>query len=137
MVTQFVQNPAGILFPGGATPGGEIMSLQLPRLTKLEAGKKAGKKVWLTRVVLTYSMPQEVDSTSSERSPTQSVSRAQKKDAAWLSQLHSSPLPPDWSAYNAVQDCSDDNRAPKLKTTSVFGPLLDTSPAHPDTVLTQ
>ena len=45
------------------------------------------------------------------------------------------PLPLDWSAYNAVQDRSDDNRAPKLKTISVFGPLLDSPPVHPDTVL--
>lgn len=65
----------------------------------------------------------------------QSVSRAQKKDSAWLSQLHSSPLPLDWSAYNVVQDRNGDAGTPKLKTISVFGPMLDSPPAHPDTVL--
>lgn len=39
MVTPFVQNPAGLLFPGGATTGGKVMSLKIPRLTKLQAGK--------------------------------------------------------------------------------------------------
>ena len=39
MATQFVQNPAGILFPGLATPGGEITSLKVPRLTNLQAEK--------------------------------------------------------------------------------------------------
>ena len=39
MATQVVQNPAGILFPGETTPGGGVMSLKLPCLTKLEAGK--------------------------------------------------------------------------------------------------
>ena len=58
MATQFVQNPAGILFPGGATPGGEVMSLQLPRLTKLERSLKLGNFVWLTRAVLSLNITQ-------------------------------------------------------------------------------
>ena len=106
MATQFVQNPAGILFPGGATPGGEVMSLQLPRLTKLEAGKLrlAHKSSF---VIEHYTGPKkltppalnEVPRTEAIQDVTaQSVSRAQKKDAAWLSQLHSSPLPLNWSA---------------------------------------
>ena len=143
MATQFVQNPAGILFPGGATPGGEVMSLQLPRLTKLEAGKLrlAHKSSFVIRHYtgpkkMTPPALKEVPRTDAIQDITvQSVSRAQNKDAAWLSQLQSSPLPLDWSAYNAVQDRSDDNRAPKLKTISVFGPLLDSPLAHPDTVL--
>ena len=73
MVTQFVQNPVGILFPGGATPGGEIMSLQLPRLTKLEAGKLslAHKS--------SFDIGQEVDSTSSERSPKMQYKMSQHR----------------------------------------------------------
>ena len=64
-----------------------------------------------------------------------SVSRAQEKDTAWLSQLHSSTLPLDWSAYNAVQDRNGCDSVPKPKTKRAFGPLLDSPPAHPDTVL--
>ena len=119
------------------------MSLKLPRLTKLEAGKLslAHKS---SSVIKHYTGPKkmappalkEVQKADAIQDVTaQSVSRAQKKDATWLSQFHSSPLPLDWSSYNAVQDRSDDSRAPKLKTTSVFGPLLDFPPVHPDTVL--
>ena len=50
MATQFVQNPAG-MFPGGATPGGEVMSLKLTKL-------KAGKLIWLTRAVLSLKITQ-------------------------------------------------------------------------------
>ena len=119
------------------------MSLKLLRLTKLEAGKLslAHKS---SSVIKHYTGPKkmappalkEVRKADAIQDVTaQSVSRAQKKDATWLSQFHSSPLPLDWSSYNAVQDRSDDSRAPKLKTTSVFGPLLDFPPVHPDTVL--
>lgn len=143
MATQFVQNPAGILFTGGATPGGGVMSLKLPRLTKHEAGKLclADKSSF---VMEHYTGPKKMTPPALNKVPRtdaiqdaikRSVSRAQKKDTAWLCQLHSSPLPLDWSAYNVVQDRNGDDSAPKLKTISVFGPLLDSPPAHPDTVL--
>ncbi|KAJ8332144.1 hypothetical protein SKAU_G00428720 [Synaphobranchus kaupii] len=105
---------------------------------KLEAGKLclAGKS---SIVIEHYTGPKKMTPPALKEVPRtgaiqdaikQSVSRAQKKDAAWLCQLHSSPLALDWSAYNVGQDS-----APKLKTISVFGPLLDSPPAHPDTVL--
>ena len=62
------------------------------------------------------------------------VSRAQRKDAAWLCQLRSSPLPLVWSAYNVVQDRQNDG-VYKMRTISAFGPLPDSPLAHPDTML--
>lgn len=119
------------------------MSLKLPRLTKLKAGKLClAHKCSL--VIEHYTGPKTMTPPALKEVPRtdaiqdaikQSVSRAQKKDTAWLCQLHSSPLPLDWSAYNVVQDRNGDDSAPKLKTISVFGPLLDSPPAHPDTSL--
>ena len=121
------------------------MSLKLPRLTKIEAGKLclADKS---TFVIECYTGPKKLTSPALkelQRTPAiqndiaDSVSRAQRRDVSWLCQLHSSPLPLDWSGYNVVQDTQheDGNDAPNLKTVSVFGPLLDSPPAHPDTVL--
>lgn len=111
MVTQFVQTPAGLLFPGGAAPGGKVMSLKIPCLTEIEAGKLslAHKSSF---VIEHYTGPKKVTPPALKEVPRtdavqdatrQGVSKAQKKDVAWLSQLLSSPLPLDWSAYNAVQ----------------------------------
>ncbi len=143
VANRFVQNPAGTLFTGGATPGAGVMSFKLPHLTKLEAGKLclADKRSF---VIEHYIGPKKMTPPALKEVPRigaiqdaikQSVSRAQKKDAAWFCQLHSSQLPLDWSAYSVVQDRNGDDIAPKLKMISVFGPLLDLPPAHPDTVL--
>lgn len=122
MATQFVQNPSGILFTGGANPGSGIMSLKLPRLNKIEAGKLclADKSGFLFEH---YTGPRKISppklaevprTLAVQNSIKDSVSRAQTRDATWLCQLHSSPLPLDWSAYNAVQDRGSDDSDTKL-----------------------
>ena len=96
MATQFVQNPAGILFPGVATPGGGTASLKVPRLTKLQAEKfcPVGNS---SLAIEHYIGPNNKLPTTAtvQESIQERVSRAQRKDAAWLCQLHSSPLPLD------------------------------------------
>lgn len=55
----------------------------------------------------------------------QRVWRAQKKDAAWLCQLHSSPTLWSTIVYKIAMAMT------VMKMISVFGPLLDSSPARP------
>jgi len=142
MATQFVQNPAGILFPGVATPDGGITSLKVPRLTKLQA-EKFCQVANSSLIIEHYTGPKkltppalkEVPRTATvQESIQERVSGAQRRDAAWLCQLHSNPLPLDWSAYNVVQDRHSDEGVSRMKIISVFGPLFDSPPAHPDTV---
>ena len=68
-----------------------------------------------------------VESMDSQGSPQFMLSRAQKANTAWLSQLQSSHLPQDCK-NNAVQDLSNDNRAPKLKTIMSLDHCLTPNP---------
>lgn len=143
MATQFVQNPAGILFPGVATPDGGITSLKVPRLSKLQPEKfcpvancNLAIEHYTGPKKLTPPALKEVPRTATVQERIQErISKAQRRDAAWLCQLNSTPLPLDWSAYNVVQDRNSDDGVSKMKTIIVFGSLLDSPPAHPDTVL--
>ena len=118
-----------------------VLSLHLPRLAKLDASKLhlAEKKSF---VIEHYSGPRKLNppdlpylpnSASTKESMRQRVSKAQQKGTVWLNQLHFSPLPFDWAAFNAVQDCTDGDYVSKKRTVRV--PFPDSSSAHPDTVL--
>ena len=143
MATQLMKNPVGIQPEDQGCVDEGVLSLNLPRLTKLEASKLhlAEKNSF---IIEHYSGPKKMNppdlpylpnSASTKNSTRKHVSKAQQKDAAWLTQLHSSPLPFDWAAYNAVQDRTDGDYVSMKRTVSVLGPLLDSPPAHPDTVL--
>lgn len=64
-----------------------------------------------------------------------SLKKAKERDAAWLSQLflHSNPV--DWAGFNTYEDRKSPS-TDKPKTIVVFGPLIDSPPSHPDTMLT-
>jgi hypothetical protein len=63
-----------------------------------------------------------------------SLAKAQSKDAAYFSQLQSAK-PVEWSGWNALNDRAQVG-VHKSKTLCIFGPLIDSPPSHPDTVLT-
>ena len=66
---------------------------------------------------------------------TDSLKLSAEKDTSWLCQYYLDPEPLDWSGYNAQEDRK--TKTPdKPKTITVFGPLIDSPPSHPDTVLT-
>ena len=62
------------------------------------------------------------------------LTKAQSKDAAYFSQLHSEN-PVEWSGFNAINDRTQVGMH-RHKTLCICGPLIDSPPAHPDTVLT-
>lgn len=141
MAIEFTQHPAGIIHPGSATPG--VMSLKIPRLRKAEAAK-----LCLTLRSFTiehYTGPKKMNpptmvevplSLSESQLLSASLAQAQTKDAAYFSQLHSEN-PVEWSGLNAINDRAQVNmHINKPKTLCIFGPLIDSPPAHPDTVLT-
>ena len=64
------------------------------------------------------------------------VKFSQQRDAAWLSQVHESDKPVDWADFNAQEDPLVVGSGQKPKTLVVFGPMTNSLPAHPDTVLT-
>ena len=126
-----------------------MSSLSIPRLRKAdtarstEAGNSGlvllhytGKKhVNPPAVPLVTSGPSYADV---ERT-TLSISRAQEKDTQWLNCLfRSSALNPpmEWGGFNsqlARQSTGCNKRGPSMY---LFGPLINASPAHADTVLT-
>ena len=61
---------------------------------------------------------------------------SQQRDAAWLSQVHMNDKPVEWAGFGAQQDWLAAGSAQKLKTLVVFGPMIDSPPARPDTVIT-
>ena len=75
---------------------------------------------------------------SAEKSQIQSaaVIFSQQWDAAWLSEVHRNDRPVEWAGFNAQQDRLMAGSAQKPKTLVVFGPMIDSPPAHPDTVIT-
>ncbi|CAL8361042.1 unnamed protein product [Merluccius merluccius] len=64
------------------------------------------------------------------------VQFSQRRDAAWLSQINENKKPLEWAGFNAQQDRLVADSAQKPKTLVVFGPMINSPPAHPDTVLT-
>ena len=75
---------------------------------------------------------------SAEESQVQSaaVIFSQQRDAVWLSQVHGNDRPVECAGFNAQQDRFMAGSAQKPKTLVVFGPMIDSPPAHPDTVIT-
>ena len=54
-----------------------------------------------------------------------------------MSHIHTVGKPVEWAGLNAYLDRQETSTSTKKpKTLVVFGPLLDSPPAHPDTVLT-
>ena len=67
---------------------------------------------------------------------TKAVRFSQQRDAAWLSQVHQNDKPVEWAGFNAQQDSAMEGPGNTPKTLVVFGPMIDSPPAHPDTVMT-
>ena len=65
-----------------------------------------------------------------------SIALSQEQDAAWLSQVFCHEKPVEWAGFHAQKECEDGTIGQKPKTTFVFGPMIDSPPAHPDTALT-
>lgn len=139
MVSEFTQHPA----PGTITTGSiGVMQLKIPRLRWSEE-----RSFQLTHQSLQlehYSGPPKlkppalpVKSLSPEEmhQVSTNLTKAKERDAAWLSQLFSHLYPVDWAGYNAYEDRKSETSS-KPKTIVVFGPLIDSPPSHPDTVLT-
>ena len=61
---------------------------------------------------------------------------SQQRDAAWLSQVHGNDRPVEWAGFNAQQDRLMASSAQKSNTLVVFGPMIDSPPSHPSTVIT-
>ena len=53
----------------------------------------------------------------------------------WLPQIHWSDRPVKLAGFNAQQDRLVAGSAQKPKTLVVFGPMIDSSPTHPDNVI--
>ena len=119
------------------------MQLKIPRLKKHEASS-----LRLTHQAIQlehYTGPSKLNlpllpmrALSADESQLQSaaVRFSQQREAAWLSQVHENDKPVEWAGFNAQQDRLVVGSAQKPKTLVVFGPMIDSPPAHPDTVLT-
>ena len=139
MVMEFTQHPAGIIETGNIG----VMQLTIPRLRKHEASSsKITKQVIQTEH---YTGPSKVNpphlptkNLLADELQLQSaaVTFSQQQDAAWLSQIHGSDKPVEWAGFNAQQVRLEGSSVQKPKTLVVFGPMIDSPPAHPDTVLT-
>ncbi|KAG1674268.1 hypothetical protein GQR58_015168 [Nymphon striatum] len=139
MVMEFTQHPAGII----NTRNIGVMQLTIPRLKKhdMSSVRFTHQSIQLEH----YTGPSKVNppllpmkALSAEESQLQSASImfSQKRDAAWLSQVHGNDKPVEWAGFNAQQDRLVASSAQKPKTLVVFGPMIDSPPAHPDTVIT-
>ena len=140
MVTELTQHPAaGTVLPASASPG--VMHLKIPRLKKAEAAKL--RLAQNSFPVEHYTgpknakppaLPEVAQSRADSKLLSVSLANAQSKDAAYFSQLHSDQ-PLEWSGFNARQDRAQvDVHRPK--TLCMYGPLIDSPPSHPDTVVT-
>jgi hypothetical protein len=61
---------------------------------------------------------------------------SQQSDATWLLQVHGNDRPVEWAGFNAQQDRLVAGSAQKSNTLVVFGQMIDSPPAHPDTIIT-
>jgi len=139
MVMEVTQHPSGIINSGNIG----MMQLTIPRLQKHEASS-----VRYTHQCIQlghYTGPSKVNppllptkDLSADESQLQSAAIifSQQRDAAWLSQVHGSDRPVEWAGFNAQQDRLVAGSVQKPKTLVVFGPMIDSPPAHLDTVIT-
>ena len=72
--------------------------------------------------------------TSDYYQPAWSKLRTRNLDAAYYSQFRTDDAV-EWSGFNSLKDRAQVD-AHRPKTLCVFGPLIDSPPAHPETVLT-
>ena len=139
MVMEFTKHPSGIINTGNIG----VMQLTIPRLKKPEASS-----VRVTHQCIQledYTGPSKVNppllmtkALSAEESQFQSaaVIFSQQRDASWLSRVHGNDRPVEWAGFNAQQDRLVAGSAKKPNTLIVFRPMVDSPPAHPDTVIT-
>ena len=115
--------------------------MKIPRLRKTEAAKL--KLAHRSLQVEHYTGPKKFKPPASpevQQSDTDSqllsvsLTKAQSKDTAYFSQLNSEN-PVEWSGFNAINDRTQVGMH-RPKALCIFGPLIDSPPAHPDTVLT-
>ena len=139
MVMEFTQHPAGIIETGNIG----VMQLTIPRLKKHEASslRLTHQAIQLEHYTGRSKLNPPLLQTkalSAEESQLQSaaVRFSQQRDAAWLSQVHQRDKPVEWAGFNAQQDRVVEGSGNKPKTLVVFGPMIDSPPAHPDTVMT-
>ena len=117
------------------------MHLKIPRLKKAEAAKlRLSQKSFPVehytgpKNAKPPALPEVAQSRADSKLLSVSLANAQSKDAAYFSQLHSDQ-PLEWSGFNARQDRAQvDVHRPK--TLCMYGPLIDSPPSHPDTVVT-
>ena len=134
MVMEFTQHPAGIIETGS----NGVMQLTIPRLRKHEASssKLTDQAIWMEH----YTGPPHLLSKNLPADELQlqsaAVTFSQEQDAAWLSQIHCSDKPIERAGFKAQQHRLEGSSVQKPKTLVVFGPMIDSLPSHPDTVLT-
>ena len=138
MAIEFTQHPSSTPNPTDVTLG--VMRLRIPRLKLAEASS-----LRLTHRSLDiehYTGPKKINppdfadvlpSQTDIRLLSASLVQAQNKDAAYYSQLRTDDAV-EWSGFNSLKDRAQVD-AHRPKTLCVFGPLIDSPPAHPDTVL--
>ena len=139
MAIEFTQHPSSTPNPTDVTLG--VMRLRIPRLKLAEASS-----LRLTHRSLDiehYTGPKKINppdladvlpSQTDIRLLSASLVQAQNKDATYYSQLQTDDAV-EGSGFNSLKDRAQVD-AHRPKTLCVFGPLIDSPPAHPDTVLT-
>ena len=139
MVMEFTQHPAGIINTGSIG----VMQLTIPRIKKHEMSsvRYTHQSIQLDHYTGSSKvnpplLPTKALSAEESQLQSASVMSSQQRDAAWLSQVHGNDKPVEWAGFNAQQDRLVAGSAQKPKTLVVFGPMIDSPPAHPDTVLT-
>jgi len=137
---EFQQNPSGVLECGSAKVG--LLNLTIPRLCKREVAslKLGSKSVLMERytgpkkvnppLVVCRSGPPLTDVCALQGS----LERAHIKETQWLNSRLHDPNPIEQGGYNAALARVEYSLKPA--TTYMFGPLIDASSSHPDTVLT-
>ena len=139
VVMEFTKHPAGIIETGNIG----VMQLTIPRLKKHEASslRLTHQVVQLEHYTGRSKLHPpllQTNAMSAEESQLQSVAVrfSQQREAAWLSQVHQSDKPVEWAGFNAQQDPVMEGPGNTPKTLVVFRPMIDSPPAHPDTVMT-
>ena len=138
MATEFQVHPAGIIQPDTAQLPG-LSTLVIPRLTA-----KQYKSLDDTRAIplMHYTGPRKVSPPTVETfsiscidvcAQNSSLEAAQEKDTNWLNSLSQEDAM-EWNGFN--NELSRKEGVLHPVNMYVFGPLIDTPPSHPDTILT-
>ena len=134
VVMEFTQHPAGIIKTGNIG----VMQLTIPRLKKHESSslRLTHQAIQLEHYTGRSKLNPPLLQTkalSAEESQLQSaaVRFSQQRVAAWLSQVDQNDKPVEWAGFNAQQDPVIEVPGNTPKTLVVFGPMIDSPPAHP------